>query len=213
MGGLKIGGGCGRAGAGARARGPSFRFSQLFPWPAAGREREGGEVAGEDSAETSGENFSGETESERRWRGVRREKSSTAMERERKKRAGRGGWCWRFGKRTVEKPLDSYERENSAESRQTDRRWLRLTGFATTLPFLPRWSSCSLIPLFPPSILLSFHHWCAILWLPPSQPVVLQQQPCYSLHMTCRHDPKHTHQDPKQVPHHTHTHTAATDHT
>lgn len=40
--GLRIGGGCGRAeaGAGARARGPSFRFSQLFPWPAAGRERE-----------------------------------------------------------------------------------------------------------------------------------------------------------------------------
>lgn len=37
--GLRIGGGCGRAGtgAGARARGPSFRFSQLFPWPAAGR--------------------------------------------------------------------------------------------------------------------------------------------------------------------------------
>lgn len=33
--GLRIGGGCGRAG--ARARGPSFRFSQLFPWPAAGR--------------------------------------------------------------------------------------------------------------------------------------------------------------------------------
>lgn len=56
-GGLKIGGGCGRAGAGARARGPSFRFSQLFPWPAAGSERKGGEVAGEDSAETSGENF------------------------------------------------------------------------------------------------------------------------------------------------------------
>lgn len=39
-GGLRIGGGYGRAGARARARararGPSFRFSQLFPWPAAG---------------------------------------------------------------------------------------------------------------------------------------------------------------------------------
>lgn len=63
-GGLKIGGGCGRAGAGARARGPSFTFSQLFPWPAAGRERNGGEAAGVDIAETSGENFIGETESE-----------------------------------------------------------------------------------------------------------------------------------------------------
>lgn len=31
------------------------------------RERMGGEVAGEDSAETSGENFNRETESERRW--------------------------------------------------------------------------------------------------------------------------------------------------
>lgn len=41
---------------------------------------------------------------------------------------GKAGW-WRFGKRKVEKPLDSYERENSTESRQTDRRWLRLTGF------------------------------------------------------------------------------------
>lgn len=45
------------AGAGARARGPSFRFSQLFPWPAAGRERKGGEVAGEDSTEATVENF------------------------------------------------------------------------------------------------------------------------------------------------------------
>lgn len=80
-GGLKIGGGCGRAGARARARGPSFTFSQLFPWPAAGRERKGGEVAGEDIAETSGENFIGETESEMRWRGVRKEKSSTVIER------------------------------------------------------------------------------------------------------------------------------------
>lgn len=47
----------------------------------------------------------------------------------------------------------------------------------------------------PPSILLlllSFRHWCTILWLPPSQPVVLRQQPRYSLRTTCRHDPKHT---------------------
>lgn len=120
------------------------------------------------------------------------------------------GWWWRFGKRTVEKPLDSYESENSTESRQTDRRWLRLTGSATSLPFLSHWSSCS-IPLFPPSnylsiVLFSFRHWCAILWLPLSQSPVLQQQPCYSLHMTCRHDPKHTPKSQTGAPH---NHTAA----
>lgn len=83
-------------------------------------------------------------------------KSSAAIERgeERgeQRRGRRRQRRWRFGKRTVEKPLDSCERENSAESRQTDRRWLRLTGFETALAFLPRWSSCSLIPLFPPSL-------------------------------------------------------------
>lgn len=102
----------------------------------------------------------------------------------------------------MEKPLDSYERQNSAESRHTDRRWLRLTGFATSLPFLPYWSSCSLVPLVSPSILLlSFHHWCVILWLPPSQTLVLLQQLCYSLHMTCRHDPKHTPKSQTGAPH------------
>lgn len=117
-------------------------------------------------------------------------------------------WCWRFGKRTVEKPLDSYERENSTESRQTDRRWLRLTGFATTLPFLPHRSSCSLIPLFPPFILLlSFRHWCVILWLPP-----YPDQLCFSNSPAIHYARPagmtlNTHRDPKQVPH-TRTHTA-----
>lgn len=77
---------------------------------------------------------------------------------------------WRFGKRTVEKPLDSYERQNSTESRHTDRRWLRLTGFASSLPFLPYWSFCSLVVLyFPPllrslvlySLATSFSNTCA----------------------------------------------------
>lgn len=40
----------------------------------------------------------------------------------------------------MEKSLNSCERENSAESRQTERRWLRLTGSAATRPFLPYWS-------------------------------------------------------------------------
>lgn len=90
-------------------------------------------------------------------------KSSAVIERgEERGEQRRGQWRWRrqrwrFGKRTVEKPLDSCERENSAESRQTDRRWLRLTGFETALAFLPRWSSCSLIPLFPPSLPRSLH--------------------------------------------------------
>jgi len=143
------------------------------------KERKGGEVAGEERAKTQRGNRNGETESEKRWRGVRKEKNSPSIERERKKRERGRWWWWRFGKRTVEKPLDSYERENSAESRQTNRRWLRLTGFATTLPFLPLWSSCSLIPLSPPSIhlsivLLSFRHRCTIYWLYFSQPVVLR---------------------------------------
>lgn len=145
---------------------------------------------------------------ERERRGERGEEKVVRRvgERERERSRGRG-WCWRFGRRTVEKPLDSYERENSTESRQTDRRWLRLTGFATALPFLPRRSSCSLIPPFPPSILLhSFRHWCAILWLPPSQPVVLRQQRRYSLRTTCRHDPKHTLRSQTGAPH---THAAA----
>lgn len=60
-GGPKIGGGCGRAGAGARARGPSFRFSQLFPWPAVGKGREREWEAarrgrGGDGPETLGQN-------------------------------------------------------------------------------------------------------------------------------------------------------------
>lgn len=37
----RVGGGCGRAG--AKGRGPSFRFSQLFSWPAAGRTNGRGE--------------------------------------------------------------------------------------------------------------------------------------------------------------------------
>lgn len=125
---------------------------------------------------------------------------------------------WRFGKRTVEKPLDSEERENSTKTRQTDRRWLRLTGFATTLPFLPYWSSRSIIPFFlsffppslPPSIrpsssspsvtgeLFSGH------LLP--RPVVLRQQLCYSLRTTCRRDPEHTPRSQTGAPHTKYTH-------
>lgn len=114
-------------------------------------------------------------------RGMRVGKSCTAIEREERTREW-GGWRWRFGKRTVEKSLDSYERENRAESRQTDRRWLRLTGYAATLP--------SPALLLTPSILLCRHR--AIRWLPLSQPVVLPQQYCHSFQMTCRHAPKHT---------------------
>lgn len=139
--------------------------------------------------------------------------NSTTIERERQKREGGKGWRWRFGKRTVEKPLDSYERENSAESRQTDRRWLRLTGFATTLPFLPRWSSCSLIPLFPPS----FHPS-----IPPSSSsspsvtgalfsgYLLLNQLCFSNSPAIHYARPNTH-DPKNAPRsqtgapHTHT--------
>lgn len=64
--------GCG-AGARARARGPSFRFSQLFPWPAAGRERKGGEAArGKTAQRLQAE--SSNSERERRWRGAKQAK-------------------------------------------------------------------------------------------------------------------------------------------
>lgn len=58
------------------------------------REREGGEEAREDSTETSWENFNWETESERRWRGIRKGKKQCsdreAEEREERK-GGEGG--------------------------------------------------------------------------------------------------------------------------
>lgn len=124
---------------------------------------------------------------------------------------------WRFGKRTVEKPLDSEERENSTKTRQTDRRWLRLTGFATTLHFLPYWSSRSIIPFFlsflPPSLHLSVHP-------PPLLPSLVSyslatsfpDQLCFANSSAIHYARPagvtlNTHRDPKQVPHTQNTHT------
>lgn len=120
----------------------------------------------------------------------------------------------------MEKPLDSYERENSAESRQkvVKAHWLRKPLFPSSLTGPPAPSFLSSLPpshhpVIHPSILLlllSFRHRCAILWLPPSQLVTPERQPSYSLRTTCRHDPKHTHTPRSQTgAQHTRAHTAA----
>lgn len=54
------------------------------------RERKGGVVAEEDIAETLEVNFNRETESERRLRGIRKEKKCREIERERRKKQRRG---------------------------------------------------------------------------------------------------------------------------
>lgn len=78
---MRIGGGCGRAEAGPRPEpgAPALDLVSCSPGRQleGRREREGGEVAGEDSAETSGGNFNRDTESERERE--KREKGETVV--------------------------------------------------------------------------------------------------------------------------------------